>query len=230
MESFNCAIEGIVYVLKTQRNMRIHFAAAAAVIIAAIVFDISKVDFIFICSAIFLVLIAEMLNTAVELTVDLISETYHPLARLVKDIGAGAVLLASLNAIIIGYLVLCRHFERHLAARVDSIKRTPLYVTFLALLAVMTVTVIMKIAAHRGTPMKGGMPSVHSALAFSAATMVLLLIPSSPVVVTLAFLLALMVVQSRVAAKIHTIGEVIMGALLGMTLTFFLYQIYGLLP
>lgn len=229
VESFNCAIEGVVYVLKTQRNMRFHFAAAALVIIAAIVLDIARVDFLFLCSAIFLVLFAEMVNTAAELTIDLISETYHPLARIVKDIGAGAVLIASLNAIIVGYLVLCRYLEGRLPAGVETIKRVPLYVTFLVLLAILLVSVILKLVIHRGTPMMGGMPSVHSAMAFSAATIILLLLPSHPLVLMLVYFLALMVVQSRIAARIHTLSEVAVGALLGSVLTLFFYQVYKLL-
>ena len=60
VESFNCAIEGIVYVLKTQRNMRVHFAAAAIIIILSVFLNLSRVDLLFICCAIFLVLFAEM--------------------------------------------------------------------------------------------------------------------------------------------------------------------------
>lgn len=226
VESFNCAIEGIVYVLKTQRNMRIHFAAAAVIVFLGIVLNLSRIDFLFICFAVFLVLLAEMMNTAVELIIDLISDTYHPLARLIKDIGAGAVMIASLNAIIIGYIVFARYLEAFLSGQIDSIRKVPLYVTFLALLTVLLVSVILKLIIHRGTPMLGGMPSVHSALAFSAATIVLLLVPYSFLVVVLTFFLALMVVQSRVAAGIHSFTETIFGALFGIALTLFLYQLY----
>jgi diacylglycerol kinase (ATP) len=228
IESFNCAIEGIVYVLKTQRNMRIHFMAAVIVVVATIFFNISRLDFLFICFAIFFVLLAEMVNTAVELTIDLISETYHPLARLVKDISAGAVLMASVNAVVIGYIVFARELELRLTAGVHTVRHFPVYVTFLTLVAVLLLSVIIKLAFHSGTPMKGGLLSVHSALAFSAVTIVVLLVPSYPLVILLTFFIALLVGQSRVAAGIHRLREVVFGALIGSLFTFLLYQVYRL--
>ncbi len=226
VESFTCAIEGITYVLRTQRNMRIHLVAGAGVIVAALVFSIPRVDFLLICIAIFFVLFAEMVNTAAELTIDLISETYHPLARIVKDIGAGAVMLSSINSIVIGYLVFMRQLERRAITGADFIKGLPAYVSFLVLLIVIVVTVLMKIAVGRGTPMSGGMPSVHSAVAFAAATIVSLLVPASFPVILLSYFLALMVVQGRIAAGIHTFPEVITGALLGFLITLTLYHLY----
>ncbi|MCX6358091.1 MAG: diacylglycerol kinase [Candidatus Aureabacteria bacterium] len=177
VESFNCAIEGIIYVLKTQRNMRVHFVAAIIIIIVAVALDLSRFEFLFIAFAIFFVLFAEMVNTAAELTIDLISDTYHPLARMVKDIGAGAVLLASVNAVIIGYLVCARRLEGRVLAGADALKGLTLHVTLLALLVVLVSAVAVKLLAGRGTPMRGGMPSVHSAVAFAAATIVTLLAP-----------------------------------------------------
>lgn len=226
VDSFNCAIEGVVYVLRTQRNMRVHFAAAALVIVAALVFNIPRVEFLLVCSAIFFVLFAEMINTAAELTIDLISETYHPLARLIKDIGAGAVMIASFNSIVIGYLVFTRQIEPRAVIGTDFARSLPASVSFLALMAVVVATVILKIVVHRGTPMMGGMPSVHSAVAFSAATIVLLMIPSCFPVILLAYFLALMVVQGRIAAGIHTLSEAVIGALIGILLTCALYQLY----
>jgi diacylglycerol kinase (ATP) len=226
VESFNCAIEGVIYVLRTQRNMRIHFAAAGLVIVAAIVFSIPRVEFLLVCAAIFFVLFAEMVNTAAELTIDMISETYHPLARLVKDIGAGAVMLASVNAIVIGYLVFMKQIEQRAVIGTDFVRSLPAYVSFLSLMAVVVVTVIMKIVIHRGTPMMGGMPSVHSAVAFSAATIVLLMVPNAFPVILLAYFLALMVMQGRIVAGIHTVSEVVIGALIGFLITCALYQLY----
>lgn len=226
VESFNCAIEGIVYVLKTQRNMRAHFGAAAVVIVLAIVLNLSRLEFLFIASAIFFVLFAEMLNTAIELTIDLVSELHHPLARLVKDIGAGAVMMASVNAIVVGYLIFVKHVEGRVVAGIEGIKNLPLYVTFLALLAVLVSAVGIKMLSRSGTPMRGGMPSAHSAVAFSAATIVTLIVPSTFLVAALAYFLALMVVQGRIATGIHTFTEAILGALFGAILTLALYQLY----
>lgn len=105
-DSFQNARAGIRYATKTQRNIRIHSAAAVIVIVLSWLLEVGKYDFLFIISAISLVLTAEMVNTAIEKTVDLFMSTYHPLAKIAKNVAAGAVLVAAINAIIVGILIL----------------------------------------------------------------------------------------------------------------------------
>jgi diacylglycerol kinase (ATP) len=105
-DSFRNAWAGIRYSLKTQRNIRIHLSAAIIVLVLSWLLEISKEDFLFIIIAIALVFTAEMVNTAVEKTVDLFMSTYHPLAKIAKNVAAGAVLVAAINAVIIGLVVL----------------------------------------------------------------------------------------------------------------------------
>jgi diacylglycerol kinase (ATP) len=79
---------------------------------------------------------------------------------------------------------------------------------------------------HRGTPMRGGMPSLHAALAY-AVFMLVALLPGTPLlVVVLVFFLAFMVTQSRIASRVHTFYEVISGAVWGMALTFLLFKLF----
>ena len=105
VESLNAAVEGFIYVLKTQRNMRIHFLLAILVLIVGIYINLSKADLLLVFTAISLVLVCEMINTCLELTIDLIKDLFHPVARIIKDISAGAVFIAALNALIVGYIV-----------------------------------------------------------------------------------------------------------------------------
>jgi len=105
LESFNYAISGIMYSLKTQRNVRIHFLTALLVIAASSFFNFSAIELLIIFFTIALVIIAEMINTAIETTVDLVTEKYHPLAEIAKNVAAGAVLVASLNALVVGYII-----------------------------------------------------------------------------------------------------------------------------
>ena len=105
-DSFRNAWAGIRYSLKTQRNIRIHLSAAIIALVLSWLLEISKEDFLFIIIAIALVLTAEMVNTAVEKTVDLFMSTYHPLAKIAKNVAAGAVFVAAINAVIIGLVVL----------------------------------------------------------------------------------------------------------------------------
>jgi len=98
-DSFNYAFEGIIHVLRTQRNMRIHFGAALVALIAALVTDVTKIELIALVLAVAFVLIAEMLNTAIEAAIDVATTAFDPMAKLAKDIAAGAVLIATVNAL-----------------------------------------------------------------------------------------------------------------------------------
>ncbi|APB70442.1 diacylglycerol kinase [Paenibacillus peoriae] len=106
--TFRYAAEGVMYALRTQVNMRIHVAVALLVIVAGLTLHISRLDWLFVCVAIAIVIVAELFNTAVEATVDLISPDIHPLAKAAKDTAAGAVLLAAVFAVIIGIFVFYR--------------------------------------------------------------------------------------------------------------------------
>src|SRR5207247_8428207 len=105
LDSFNFAFEGIIHVLRTQRNMRIHFAIAVAVLVFALIVNVTKLELIALLISITFVLIAEMLNSAVEAAIDIATTSFDPMAKLAKDVAAGAVLIASTNAVVVGYLV-----------------------------------------------------------------------------------------------------------------------------
>jgi diacylglycerol kinase (ATP) len=105
VSGFNNAAEGVVHALRTQRNLWIHFTVAAAVLVAAIAFRVSRIELMVLLLAITFVLVAELVNTAIEATVDVSSTSFDPMAKLAKDIAAGAVLVAALNAVAVAYLV-----------------------------------------------------------------------------------------------------------------------------
>jgi diacylglycerol kinase len=104
-KSLGYALAGLAYALRTQPNMRFHFGAALVVVALALLLRVGVRDFVFLLFAIVLVVIAEMFNTAVETVVNLYTDKYHPLARVAKDVAAGAVLLAALNSVVVGLLV-----------------------------------------------------------------------------------------------------------------------------
>ena len=94
IQSFNYAFEGVIWVLRNQRNMRIHFAIATVVLVLAFAYDVTKLELVALLLAIAFVLIAEMINTAIEAATDIATTSFDPLAKLAKDIAAGAVLIA----------------------------------------------------------------------------------------------------------------------------------------
>lgn len=109
LRSFVYAWRGVVYAVRTQRNMRVHIALAILAIALGIFLRISAVEFATIFVAITGVFITEMINTVAEACVDLATQTYHPLARVAKDVAAGAVLVASILAVVIALFVYVPH-------------------------------------------------------------------------------------------------------------------------
>ena len=106
IQSFKYAFEGWWYVLQTQQNAWIHALASALAVLLSFWLQLSRVEWVLIILAIAMVWIAEFLNTAIESVVDLVTENHHPLAKASKDVGAAAVLIAALTAVLIGLIIL----------------------------------------------------------------------------------------------------------------------------
>lgn len=104
-KSFVNAYAGMSYCMRTQRNLRIHLAITVLVIALAAVLRVSLPELAMLVFCIVVVIVAEMLNTALECVVDLVTSDYHPLAKLSKDVSAGAVLVASLGAAAVGAII-----------------------------------------------------------------------------------------------------------------------------
>jgi diacylglycerol kinase (ATP) len=166
-DSFNNAAEGIVHALRTQRNMRIHLAIATIVIVVALIVNVTKIELIALLISITFVLIAEMINTAVEAAIDIATTSFDPMAKLAKDIAAGAVLIASVNALAVGYLVFAGKVADRSAHLLDRLREAPAELTLVALVLTVIVVLATKAYTGRGTPLRGGLPSGHAALAFA---------------------------------------------------------------
>ena len=230
LESFNVAFEGIIHVLRTQRNMRIHFVIAVAVLVAALAVDVSKIELIVLLLSIAFVLIAEMLNTAVEAAVDVASTSFDPMAKLAKDIAAGAVLIAAINALAVGYLVFSGQVADRSNAFLDRLSKTPSELTLVAFVLVVVVVIGLKALSGRGTPLRGGWPSGHSAVAFAGWMAVTLTLDTSDhrfLVSSIAFIMALLVAQTRLEAGVHSTLEVVTGGTLGVIVTLVIFQVFA---
>ena len=105
IRGFRYAYQGLIYAFSTQINFRVHVFSAAIAVLLGVYFELSHSEWIWIASAILLVLIVELLNTAIEVLVDLVSPDYHPKAGIVKDVSAGAVLLTAMFAVMVGLLI-----------------------------------------------------------------------------------------------------------------------------
>lgn len=223
--SFNYAIEGVVYALRTQRNMRIHFAAAVITLIGALVLQVPSSGIVAIVFTISLVFVTELVNTAVEAAVDLSTETYDPLAKVAKDVAAGAVLVAATNAVVIAFLVLFNPVQRVAQVGLKEAEAAPASLTVIALGLTLLAVLVLKALSREGSFVHGGWPSGHAALAFGAAV-ALGYITGSASALALALFIAMLVAQSRVEGEIHTIPQVVLGALLGTLTVTAVYQVF----
>lgn len=225
VDSFNYAIDGMLYAVRTQKNIRIELVATLIVLTICFFTDLSKIEFLIILVTITMVIFAEMVNTAIECTVDMAANYYHPLAKIAKNVAAGAVLVTAINSIIVGYVVFAEKLKPISFSIINKIKNSNSYVIFVILIIVCIATLIAKAIFGEGTPLRGGMPSGHSAIAFSLATMITL-ISEQPIVIGLSFLMAIIVAQSRVDSEVHSILEVLVGAAFGMLITILVYKIF----
>jgi diacylglycerol kinase (ATP) len=228
LESFNFAFEGIIHVLRTQRNMRIHFMVAVAVLVAALVVGVEKLELIVLLLAIAFVLITEMVNTAVEGAVDVATTSFDPMAKLAKDIAAGAVLIASTVAVAVGYLVFSDRLASGSSRLLDELSNAPAQLTLIALVLTTLVVIGTKALTGRGSPLRGGLPSGHAAIAFAGWMAITLALEGSGrrfLVSSLALIMALLVAQTRVESGVHTSMEVVYGAVLGALVTLAVFQL-----
>lgn len=229
LQSFNYAFEGIVFVLRHQRNMQIHFAIAIAVIVASFFFQLTRLELIALFTAIAFVLIAEMLNTAIEYAIDTFSTDYDPAAKIAKDVAAGAVLIATINALAVGYLIFYQRVASTPYTVLQSLRQSPIDVTVVGLVLVVMLVVVVKAFTGRGSALHGGLPSGHAAVAFGGWVAVTFIasgtafaLPISVITLAMAFLTA----QSRVQSGIHTQLEVFLGALLGIAVAVVVFRLW----
>jgi diacylglycerol kinase (ATP) len=227
LESFNFAAEGIIHVLRTQRNLRIHFVAAVIVLVVALVVSVSKLELIALLLAISFVFITEMINSAIEQAIDVATTSFDPLAKLAKDIAAGAVLIATVNAVAIGYLVFSGQVADRSSRLLDRLREAPAQVTLIALVLTILIVIATKAYTGRGTPLRGGLPSGHAAIGF-AGWMAATYIAGDAhrfLISSLTFIMALLVAQTRVESGVHSALEVTYGGLLGALTTLVVFQV-----
>jgi Diacylglycerol kinase len=205
--------------------MRIHFLIAILILLLGIYLNFAPLELMILLITIALVLVAEMINTAIELIVDIIVKMeFHPIAKVIKDASAGAVLLTVINAIIVGYLLFAGKMPFTLQDGITRLGNSPWHLTFITIIVVLSLTIIGKVTLRRGTPLHGGMPSGHSAVAFAMWTVITFLTHNA-IVMLLSFVMAFLIARHRVKDAIHTLWEVVAGAILGILSTALIFQL-----
>ncbi|MBF0558320.1 MAG: diacylglycerol kinase [Nitrospirae bacterium] len=225
VDSAGHAIEGILYAAKTQRHLRYHFYTAIFVLILTYVLGVGRTDFLIVAIAVILVILAEMINTAIEYVVDLLSPEHCESARIAKDVAAGAVLITAFGAVIVGYIILFPYFSTSFRKGIYIAKHSREEITLIATILVVIAVIVLKSFFGKGHPLSGGMPSGHAALAFSVWVAITYSTESFAASL-LSGALAVIIAQSRVAIRAHSPLEVIIGAILGVTITLLLFFIF----
>lgn len=229
--NFKYAMEGIVHVYRSQKHMRFHLLALIIAGIFSIIFKLNYLEVLMVIFAISLVLIAEMINTAIEAVVDLVTQKYHPLAKFAKDIGAGATLIAAINAIIVAIVICCNQnhkqdIEKLVQNAVNN--NIPLLVSIIGFFIMIAIIIMYKVAGNKGKIWKGGVISVHSAVGFFLAWTIYLFSKDIALGI-IAFVLAAIIAQSRVEGGIHTLQEVIWGAVVATSICLLLNIIFKII-
>ena len=229
IEAWYNAINGIVYTATTQRNFRIQLILAVIVLALSLFYGLGTTEFLCFVFALFFVIFAEMVNTAIETVVDLFVDVYHPKAKIAKDVAAGAVVLSACNALIVGYFIFFN--AENMKAISDSIfnnmVKSPQHLAFVAIILVVIAVIAIKASCskkkERGQLIKEGfVPSGQSAVAFAALTAIW--INSKDIVTfTLALVLSLLVVGNRVYNNARTKAEVVFGACMGVLIVMLVY-------
>lgn len=228
-EAWGNATNGIIYSATTQRNIRIQLVLAVIVMVLSLFYGLNTAEFLCLLFAVFMVIFAELINTAIETVVDLFVDVYHPKAKISKDVAAGAVVLAACNALVVGYFIFFK--EENLKAISDSIfnnmVKSPMHLAFVAIMLAVIAVISMKAGCskktERGELVKEGfVPSGQSAIAFAALTAIWL--NSKDIVTfTLALILSILVVENRVGSNARTKAEIVFGACMGVLIVLLIY-------
>lgn len=229
IEAWKNATNGIIYSATTQRNIRIQLVLAVIVMVLSLFYGLETTEFLCLGFAIFMVIFAELINTAIETVVDLFVDVYHPKAKIAKDVAAGAVVLAACNALVVGYFIFFK--EENMKAISESLfnnmVKSPMHLAFVAMLLVVIAVIAVKAGCskkkERGQLIKNGfVPSGQAAIAFAALTAIWI-VSKDIVVVTLALALAIMVVGNRMYSNERTKAEVVFGICMGILIVLLVY-------
>jgi diacylglycerol kinase (ATP) len=207
--------------------MRFHVFAAAVVLVVSAVVGASRMEVAVLVLVMMVVFVTEMLNTALEFAVDLVTQEYRPLAKLSKDVSAGAVLVSSAGAVVVGALILLDDLVSLLSGSLGAVQRAPLSLTLGALGTVALISLLGKAAFASRHPF-GAPPSVHAAVASAGCVAVSSVAAQGRhggVVFVLSLLMALLVCQSRVESGAQNLYGVAIGAAIGALVTVALFQL-----
>lgn len=223
------AVNGLIYATTTQTNIKKQLFMAVAVLVLSLFYKLETTQFLCITFAVFLVIFAEMINTAIETVVDLYTDKYHPKAKIAKDVGAGAVLLMSINSVIVAYFIFLNDTSIGEISQTifQSMISSPKHLVFVSIiLTVIAVLVFKAFSSNYNNKNfiknRKFVPSGQSALAFAILTSIWLN-SSNILIFSLALMLSMLVFENRLESKAHTLAETIFGSFMGILIVLMVY-------
>lgn len=179
-DSFKNALNGIIYTVKNERNMKIHMLAAAGSLFLVFFYRLSGLEAAVICLTVAAVIACELFNTAVEAIVDIIVDVYHPKAKIIKDAAAGAVLVAALLAVLIGYFIFFQRVCGTMDIIMAAAAKMTLWNAAVLFIGAILLTVILKIFIKKSMYLYIKYPDIISALMLFAGVSISFNIISIP--------------------------------------------------
>lgn len=227
IDSCNNAVNGLIYATTTQSNIKKQLIIGVGVLVLSLFYKLETTQFLCLTFAIFLVIFAEMVNTAIETVVDLYTDKYHPKAKIAKDVGAGAVLLMSINSVVVAYFIFLNETKiGELSNTIfQSVVSSPKHLVFVAIILTVIAVLVFKAygsSYRKKVPQKKFIPSGQVALAFALLTSIWLN-SGNILVCALALMLSLMVLENRIECKAHSVAETIFGSFMGVLIVLMIF-------
>ena len=231
IDACNNAVNGLIYATTTQSNIKKQLFIAVCVLVLSLFYKLETTQFLCLTFAVFLVIFAEMVNTAIETIVDLYTDKYHPKAKIAKDVGAGAVLLMAINSVIVAYFIFLNETSIGEISNTifQSMVSSPKHLIFVSIILTVIAILVFKAIASKNTYEnkinslnKKFVPSGQTALAFAILTSICLN-TRSILIFSLALMLSLMVFENRIESKLHSIAESVFGSFMGVLIVLLVY-------
>ena len=226
-DAWKNAFNGIIYATTTQSNIKKQLIIAVIVVVISLFFNLSRAEFLCFLFTIILIIFAEMVNTAIETVVDLYVDVYHPKAKIAKDVAAGGVVITTINAIIVAYFLFFDKISDIGLNFIENVTNSPTHLAFsiiiITVIAVLALIAYAKTNKHKKFNEKF-VPSGHTTIAFAANTIIWLL-TNNIVILMLSLVMAILIAESRAAAKEHKLSEIIFSGCFGTIMVLILYGI-----
>ena len=218
------AVEGIICAFKTERNLRIDYIIGLFVLIGSLFFDFTKTEFACLCLTIGFVIFAEMVNSAVEYVVDLVTDKYDLRAKAAKDIAAGGVMISAIVAVTVAYFLFADKLYYSTQMVLNTILSSKIYILFTILFAIVILCVIIKGVFKKESEAEKPFISLRVAIAFALTTYVYI-ITRSMLSGAVSLILSLLITSIKIENGKNRLLYMVISAALGILVVLIIYQI-----